>query len=36
MTHARGQAAFENWASRLIANGVAFDDFKRVTDGLQR
>jgi dipeptidyl aminopeptidase/acylaminoacyl peptidase len=33
---ARVQAAIDNWASRLIANGVDFNDFKRVTSSLER
>jgi pimeloyl-ACP methyl ester carboxylesterase len=36
MPDARVQAAIDNWGSRLVANGVAFDDFKRVTVALQR
>jgi pimeloyl-ACP methyl ester carboxylesterase len=33
---ARVQAAVENWASRLIANGVDYNDFRRVTSSLER
>jgi hypothetical protein len=33
MTHARVQAAFENWASRLIVNGVAFDTGRSCRSG---
>jgi 2,6-dihydroxypseudooxynicotine hydrolase len=36
MPDARVQAAIDNWASRLIANGVDFNDFKRVTSSLER
>jgi dienelactone hydrolase len=32
---ARVQAAIDNWASRLIANGVDFNDFRRVTGSLE-
>ena len=35
MPDARVQAAIDNWASRLIANGVAYDDFVRVTRSLE-
>lgn len=35
MPDARVQAAIDNWGSRLVANGVAFDDFKRVTASLE-
>jgi dipeptidyl aminopeptidase/acylaminoacyl peptidase len=33
---ARVQAAIDNWASRLIANGVDYNDFRRVTSSLER
>jgi 2,6-dihydroxypseudooxynicotine hydrolase len=33
---ARVQAAIDNWASRLIANGVDFNDFRRITSSLER
>jgi hypothetical protein len=33
---ARVQAAIENWGSRLIANGVDYNDFRRVTTSLER
>jgi dipeptidyl aminopeptidase/acylaminoacyl peptidase len=33
---ARVQAAIDNWGSRLIANGVDFNDFRRVTGSLER
>lgn len=36
MPDARVQAAIDNWASRLIANGVDFNDFRRVTGSLER
>lgn len=36
MPDARVQAAIENWASRLIANGVDYNDFRRVTGSLDR
>jgi 2,6-dihydroxypseudooxynicotine hydrolase len=36
MPDARVQAAIDNWASRLIANGVDFNDFKRITSSLER
>jgi pimeloyl-ACP methyl ester carboxylesterase len=32
---ARVQAAIDNWGSRLIANGVDFNDFRRVTGSLE-
>jgi pimeloyl-ACP methyl ester carboxylesterase len=32
----RVQAAVENWGSRLIANGVDYNDFRRVTSSLER
>ena len=35
MPDARVQAAVDNWASRLIANGVDFNDFTRVTRSLE-
>jgi pimeloyl-ACP methyl ester carboxylesterase len=33
---ARVQAAIDNWGSRLIANGVDYNDFRRVTSSLER
>ena len=36
MPDARVQAATDNWASRLIANGVDFNDFTRITRSLER
>lgn len=36
MPDVRVQAAIDNWASRLIANGVDFNDFQRVTGSLER
>jgi dipeptidyl aminopeptidase/acylaminoacyl peptidase len=33
---ARVQAAIDNWGPRLIANGVDFNDFRRVTSSLER
>jgi 2,6-dihydroxypseudooxynicotine hydrolase len=33
---ARVQAAIENWGSRMIANGVDYNDFRRVTSSLER
>jgi 2,6-dihydroxypseudooxynicotine hydrolase len=36
MPDARVQAAIDNWGSRLIANGVDFNDFRRVTGSLER
>lgn len=36
MPDARVQAAIDNWGSRLIANGVDFNDFRRVTSSLER
>jgi dipeptidyl aminopeptidase/acylaminoacyl peptidase len=33
---ARVQAAVDNWGSRLIANGVDYNDFRRVTASLER
>jgi pimeloyl-ACP methyl ester carboxylesterase len=33
---ARVQAAVDNWGSRLIANGVDYNDFRRVTSSLER
>ena len=36
MPDARVQAAVDNWGSRLIANGVDFNDFRRVTSSLER
>ena len=36
MPDARVQAAIENWGSRLIANGVDYNDFRRVTSSLER
>src|SRR5215210_4129898 len=36
MPDARVQAAVDNWGSRLIANGVDYNDFRRVTGGLER
>ena len=36
MPDARVQAAIDNWASRLIANGVAYNDFQRITSSLER
>ena len=35
MPDARVQAAIDNWGSRLIANGVDFNDFRRVTGSLE-
>lgn len=35
MPDARVQAAIDHWASRLITNGVAFNDFQRVTSSLE-
>ena len=36
MPDARVQAAIDNWGSRLIANGVDYNDFRRVTGALER
>jgi dipeptidyl aminopeptidase/acylaminoacyl peptidase len=36
MPDARVQAAVEHWGSRLIANGVDYNDFRRVTSSLER
>ena len=36
MPDARVQAAVDNWGSRLIANGVDYNDFRRVTSSLER
>jgi 2,6-dihydroxypseudooxynicotine hydrolase len=36
MPDARVQAAIDNWGSRLIANGVDFNDFRRITSALER
>jgi dipeptidyl aminopeptidase/acylaminoacyl peptidase len=36
MPDARVQAAVDNWGSRLIANGVDYNDFRRVTGALER
>ena len=36
MPDARVQAAIDNWGSRLIANGVDYNDFRRVTASLER
>ncbi|HTE59514.1 MAG TPA: alpha/beta fold hydrolase [Solirubrobacteraceae bacterium] len=36
MPDARVQAAIDNWGSRLIANGVDYNDFRRVTSSLER
>ena len=36
MQDARVQAAIDNWGSRLIANGVDYNDFRRVTGSLER
>jgi 2,6-dihydroxypseudooxynicotine hydrolase len=36
MPDARVQAAIDNWGSRLIANGVDYNDFKRITSSLER
>jgi 2,6-dihydroxypseudooxynicotine hydrolase len=36
MPDARVQAAVDNWGSRLIANGVDYNDFRRVTGSLER
>jgi 2,6-dihydroxypseudooxynicotine hydrolase len=36
MPDARVQAAVDNWGPRLIANGVDFNDFRRVTSSLER
>jgi 2,6-dihydroxypseudooxynicotine hydrolase len=33
---ARVQAAIDNWGSRLIANGVDYNDFRRITSTLER
>jgi pimeloyl-ACP methyl ester carboxylesterase len=33
---ARVQAAIDNWGSRLIANGIDYNDFRRVTSSLER
>jgi pimeloyl-ACP methyl ester carboxylesterase len=33
---ARVQAAIDNWGPRLIANGVDYNDFRRVTSSLER
>jgi dipeptidyl aminopeptidase/acylaminoacyl peptidase len=33
---ARVQAAIDNWGSRLIANGIDYNDFRRVTGALER
>ena len=36
MPDARVQAAIDTWGSRLIANGVDYNDFRRVTSSLER
>jgi 2,6-dihydroxypseudooxynicotine hydrolase len=36
MPDARVRAAIDNWGPRLIANGVDFNDFQRVTGSLER
>jgi 2,6-dihydroxypseudooxynicotine hydrolase len=36
VTDARVQAAIDNWAPRLIANGVDYNDFFRVTSSIER
>ncbi len=36
MPDARVQAAIANWGPRLIANGIDYNDFVRVTSGLER
>ena len=36
MPDERVQAAIEHWGSRLIANGVDYNDFRRVTSSLER
>ena len=36
MPDARVQAAIDNWGSRFIANGVDYNDFRRVTASLER
>ena len=36
MPDARVQAAIDNWGSRMIANGVDYNDFRRVTSSLER
>ena len=36
MPDARVQAAIDNWAPRLIANGVDYNDFVRTTSGISR
>jgi pimeloyl-ACP methyl ester carboxylesterase len=36
MPDARVQAAVEHWGARLIANGVDYNDFRRVTSSLER
>jgi 2,6-dihydroxypseudooxynicotine hydrolase len=36
VTDARVQAAIDNWAPRLIANGVDYNDFFRVTSAIER
>jgi pimeloyl-ACP methyl ester carboxylesterase len=33
---ARVQAAIDNWGSRFIANGIDYNDFRRVTSSLER
>src|SRR5579863_1898843 len=32
----RVQAAISHWAPRFVANGVDLNDFRRVTEGLER
>ena len=36
MPDARVQSAIDNWASRLISNGVDFNDFVRTTGAIER
>jgi 2,6-dihydroxypseudooxynicotine hydrolase len=36
MPDARVQAAIDNWGSRFIANGIDYNDFRRVTSSLER
>ena len=36
MPDARVQAAVDNWGPRLIANGIDYNDFRRVTSALER
>ena len=36
MPDARVQSAIDNWASRLIANGVDYNDFVRTTGAIER